>query len=322
MEPIENVENVSKERLRLICTFCKKKEGACIQCSHGHCAVSFHPLCAKEAGCRMEVNGNHPHELFRLDSSKLVLLIEQVSSFSTNLEEVEMKAYCLKHSRLRPRVRPGSMDTPVLLDGSPLPPSLNMTSPISPSITDNNAAAEGSEPNLRTGDSFPEGNAANPIPDGDQPPQGSGESMLQGCVTNSKTGLFDKTNTDLSALLQTPPPPPPPRRPSASANESLGGQFRINSALMATALTSLKKSDILQREVAKRYGTDLEDMLKCMKRCIGNVPKSMAISYLVLQRNETSKVEDKQQQQEEDVAQEETNNDKSPEGKARIEFHG
>lgn len=247
------------------------------------------------------------------------MLTEQVSSFSTNLEEVEMKAYCLKHSRMRPRVRPGPMDTPVSLDGSPLPPSLNMASPISPSTTDNNAVAERNDSNPRMADSFPEGNAANPVPNGDQVPQGSGESAPQGCVISSKIGLFDKTSTDLSALLQTPPPPAPPQGPSALASESPGGQCIVNSVFMATALTSLKKSDVLQREVAKRYGVDLEDMLKCMKRCIGNAPKSMAVSYLTLQSNESTKVKGEQQQK--DNAEEETNNEKSTEGKARIGFH-
>jgi hypothetical protein len=35
MEPIRNVEGVRDERWRLLCSVCKEKRGACIQCSHG-----------------------------------------------------------------------------------------------------------------------------------------------------------------------------------------------------------------------------------------------------------------------------------------------
>lgn len=35
MEPIRNVEGVRDERWRLLCSVCKEKHGACIQCSHG-----------------------------------------------------------------------------------------------------------------------------------------------------------------------------------------------------------------------------------------------------------------------------------------------
>lgn len=35
MEPIRNVEGVREERWRLLCSVCKDKQGACIQCSHG-----------------------------------------------------------------------------------------------------------------------------------------------------------------------------------------------------------------------------------------------------------------------------------------------
>ena len=35
MEPIRNIEGVRDERWRLLCSICKEKHGACIQCSHG-----------------------------------------------------------------------------------------------------------------------------------------------------------------------------------------------------------------------------------------------------------------------------------------------
>mmetsp|Transcript_8530 Transcript_8530/g.31512 ORF Transcript_8530/g.31512 Transcript_8530/m.31512 type:complete len:1209 (+) Transcript_8530:178-3804(+) len=76
MEPIENINGISKERWRLVCCLCKERTGACIQCSFGQCAMAFHPLCAKKHMLRMEV-----------------------SSRSGNIDEVELRAFCPKHSK-------------------------------------------------------------------------------------------------------------------------------------------------------------------------------------------------------------------------------
>eukprot|EP00250_Pteridium_aquilinum_P003700 c14005_g1_i1 orf=331-4776(-) len=74
MEPVMNVEGVREERWKLLCSICKDKHGACIQCSHGLCATAFHPLCARQAKFRMEV------------SSK------------ANGDELDFRAFCSKHT--------------------------------------------------------------------------------------------------------------------------------------------------------------------------------------------------------------------------------
>ncbi|XP_024388731.1 uncharacterized protein [Physcomitrium patens] len=74
MEPIRNIEGVRDERWRLLCSICKEKHGACIQCSHGMCATAFHPLCAREAKYYMEVCS--------MEDS----------------EDIEYRSYCSKHS--------------------------------------------------------------------------------------------------------------------------------------------------------------------------------------------------------------------------------
>ncbi|KAI5062799.1 hypothetical protein GOP47_0021346 [Adiantum capillus-veneris] len=76
MEPIMNVEGVREERWKLLCSICKEKHGACIQCSHGMCATAFHPLCARQSNLRMEV------------SSK------------ANGNEIDLRAFCSKHTSL------------------------------------------------------------------------------------------------------------------------------------------------------------------------------------------------------------------------------
>eukprot|EP00898_Chlorokybus_atmophyticus_P004315 jgi/Chlat1/4885/Chrsp31S04906 len=55
MEPVDNLHAVARERWKLVCTLCRQRQGACIQCCYGHCAVSYHATCARRAGVRMEV---------------------------------------------------------------------------------------------------------------------------------------------------------------------------------------------------------------------------------------------------------------------------
>ena len=75
MEPVQGVTSVCKARNRLVCSICRQRGGACIQCSHGFCTQAFHPTCARNAGLLMEVRG------------------------SEDAAEVELKAYCRKHTK-------------------------------------------------------------------------------------------------------------------------------------------------------------------------------------------------------------------------------
>ncbi|XP_072030624.1 LOW QUALITY PROTEIN: lysine-specific demethylase 4C-like [Amphiura filiformis] len=60
-EPI-NIDRISPARLKLKCFFCRTfiknspRNGACIQCSVGKCALSFHVTCAHAAGVIMEAS--------------------------------------------------------------------------------------------------------------------------------------------------------------------------------------------------------------------------------------------------------------------------
>ena len=75
MEPVQNVNGIAKDRFKLLCSICKQRHGACIQCSHGMCATSFHPLCARATGLRMEVVGYE------------------------GSDDIDLKVYCQKHSK-------------------------------------------------------------------------------------------------------------------------------------------------------------------------------------------------------------------------------
>ncbi|KAJ3256930.1 nuA3 HAT complex component nto1 [Boothiomyces macroporosus] len=57
MEPIEGVENIPKNRWKLLCYICHKRYGAPIQCSSKHCFVPFHPSCARKAKLYMKMRG-------------------------------------------------------------------------------------------------------------------------------------------------------------------------------------------------------------------------------------------------------------------------
>ncbi|KAF6011219.1 hypothetical protein HII13_002576 [Brettanomyces bruxellensis] len=55
MEPIEGIQNIPKGRWKLTCFICRRKVGACIQCSKHNCFVAYHATCAKRAGLYMEM---------------------------------------------------------------------------------------------------------------------------------------------------------------------------------------------------------------------------------------------------------------------------
>ncbi|XP_019093842.1 PREDICTED: uncharacterized protein LOC104751678 [Camelina sativa] len=74
MEPILNLHGIKETRRKLLCNLCKVKSGACIRCCNGSCRTSFHPICAREAGNRLEVWGKH------------------------GCDTVELRAFCSKHS--------------------------------------------------------------------------------------------------------------------------------------------------------------------------------------------------------------------------------
>ena len=56
MEPIDQIETIQRERWELLCTVCKQRMGAKIQCDAPGCYLSYHPLCARAAGLFMQAN--------------------------------------------------------------------------------------------------------------------------------------------------------------------------------------------------------------------------------------------------------------------------
>ncbi|KAL1023415.1 hypothetical protein UPYG_G00040560 [Umbra pygmaea] len=74
MEPITKVSHIPPSRWSLICSLCKLKTGACIQCSVKNCTIPFHVTCAFEHSLEMKTI---------LDEG----------------DEVKFKSYCLKHSK-------------------------------------------------------------------------------------------------------------------------------------------------------------------------------------------------------------------------------
>jgi len=53
LEPVEGIEKIPASRWRLVCSICKLKRGACIQCSNKNCFTAFHVSCAMKAGYQM-----------------------------------------------------------------------------------------------------------------------------------------------------------------------------------------------------------------------------------------------------------------------------
>ncbi|XP_031273102.1 uncharacterized protein LOC116131586 [Pistacia vera] len=77
MEPIMNLEGIQETRKKAVCNVCKMKSGGCVRCSYASCRISFHPMCAREARYRLEVWGKY------------------------GCENVELRAFCLKHSDIQ-----------------------------------------------------------------------------------------------------------------------------------------------------------------------------------------------------------------------------
>ena len=50
MEPIDQIKTIQRERWELLCTVCKQRMGAKIQCASPGCYLAYHPLCARAAG--------------------------------------------------------------------------------------------------------------------------------------------------------------------------------------------------------------------------------------------------------------------------------
>ncbi|CAI8037996.1 Protein Jade-3 [Geodia barretti] len=62
MEPITNTEDIPASRWNLVCCVCRRKGGACVQCSHPHCVTAYHITCAFSSGLethtRLDVRNN------------------------------------------------------------------------------------------------------------------------------------------------------------------------------------------------------------------------------------------------------------------------
>ncbi|XP_064637141.1 protein Jade-3-like [Lineus longissimus] len=75
MEPITKISNIPSSRWALVCTLCRERVGACIQCSVKTCKIAFHVTCAFQNNLEMKTI---------LDGDE---------------EDVKLKAYCPKHTK-------------------------------------------------------------------------------------------------------------------------------------------------------------------------------------------------------------------------------
>ncbi|PKA57771.1 Histone-lysine N-methyltransferase ATX2 [Apostasia shenzhenica] len=67
MEPIDGINQIHKDRWKLLCSICRVTYGACIQCSNSNCRVAYHPLCARAAGYCVELEDEDRIHLMSLD---------------------------------------------------------------------------------------------------------------------------------------------------------------------------------------------------------------------------------------------------------------
>ncbi|EEB07541.1 histone acetyltransferase complex subunit Nto1 [Schizosaccharomyces japonicus yFS275] len=75
LDLVRNVPMIPKSRWKLVCSICKQRWGACVQCTNKSCYVAFHITCARRAGLYYKI---HQH--------------------SPNYDSVELECYCDKHT--------------------------------------------------------------------------------------------------------------------------------------------------------------------------------------------------------------------------------
>jgi hypothetical protein len=80
MEPVSGIQDVLADRWKLKCNICNTTKGACIQCSFRDCVFSFHPMCGRNSGLRMEVN--------------------ELKEFKSDEVEVAFVSYCPRHQHV------------------------------------------------------------------------------------------------------------------------------------------------------------------------------------------------------------------------------
>ncbi|XP_054711386.1 protein Jade-1-like [Uloborus diversus] len=78
MEPIMRISHIPTSRWALICSLCRERVGACIQCSVKQCKVAYHVTCGFEHGLEMEM---------------------KTTPIDSNEEGVKMQSFCHKHSK-------------------------------------------------------------------------------------------------------------------------------------------------------------------------------------------------------------------------------
>ncbi|KAL6738933.1 hypothetical protein Aduo_012429 [Ancylostoma duodenale] len=79
LEPIEGVDASLERRCKLKCLVCRKKMGACLQCSTRSCLKAFHVTCAQQSGMAMQIQTNPDPE-------------------SSDLVDVQRFVYCHLHA--------------------------------------------------------------------------------------------------------------------------------------------------------------------------------------------------------------------------------
>ncbi|KAJ7796067.1 PHD-like zinc-binding domain-containing protein [Mycena olivaceomarginata] len=63
MEPVIGIENISKQRRKLKCSICTRREGACIQCVKQSCFLAFHVTCARKSKLLFPMRSTQGSEL-------------------------------------------------------------------------------------------------------------------------------------------------------------------------------------------------------------------------------------------------------------------
>lgn len=82
LEPVSGLDNIDRNRWKLTCYICKKRVGACIQCSNKKCLQAYHATCGRKARLHMKLQNGIQGAL--LDQSTAVSYCEKHTPESHN----------------------------------------------------------------------------------------------------------------------------------------------------------------------------------------------------------------------------------------------
>lgn len=101
--PVEGLYAILKDKKLQSCCVCKQNVGLCLKCSYGHCQITFHPTCARNAGLYMNVksiDGRLQHKAYCEKHSSVQREVDNQQHGTEELNTVRQMRVVLEKARI------------------------------------------------------------------------------------------------------------------------------------------------------------------------------------------------------------------------------